>query len=1308
MVGGVGVVEAGINDLCTVGGVTGKCVQFPPCPDTGTSFLIVTDQAALNTACTANGGATTPDWKCCGTPPATPATPPPATDCRGKATPTSLPADGNCVITPPACANPLTEDVATKQCSLVQTCCRTVAPPATTKCSGTDSHNNNAVTDGVCGISDCPATFLTATAPELQKCRDALNAQTGGIYCCKVQQATTTYQKCATATEPEKAIGGVCSPDAGCPTATPDDKTSQVTKTECVTPNKKCCKAAVAPGDNKTPTSPEQNPASTTTEAAGKFAEAFAWLVSLLIQLGGAILLAVFELIVKVSQFNDIINSYYVVQGWIVLRDLVNMFFVLGLLFIAFVTVLKIEKYQWQKLLPKLLIMAIVVNFSRTICGLIIDFFQVMMFTFVNAFKDIAGQNLFKGLGLSDMWDQIGKDAPNGAMAMIAGRLLGLVYVIVALIVTVIFLIILVFRIIILWVLVVFSPLAFFSAAFSGISAKVGSYWTKWFSTFIEYCMVGPLMAFFLWLSILSLGSDYTTMYAQRMSPGVGTQGQESLLGSSGAVPATPGVTNNKAGRLDYIMKYILGILMLVAGLKFTSEMKVMGASMAGKAAGKIQDAAIGRAERLAKGGYDLGKKYTGMGVKEGLGNLERRGGFTGAIAKGARLIGTKEGRQMMGERTAARIQAHIGGQKGALEEQRQKEQDRYGKQYKLMGVAENPEMMKAELAKATGDRKVALMDILGDEGKMTKKQYQQSLEAGDFKHLGVKTKKNEDTGEIEVDFKESKQGGLANLEKKVKKWEKAYETKTNLPIALSPYTRNPITNQWEETGSGKPGEKKKLKDAEDSLAKKNAANLQQGISNGDFANTGDLMTNIAHLSGVGRNDYLKNAGHDAHDKFRDITDDTMTRLTGSDIEQRAVAEKMAKEKGLDAPGKETEKAKYIADQLADNLRVRESGDIDVKTMKNIQKGYEVSTGDWEPGSGRGTIGPSHHTLAEQIRDKQKDKRKLYNAAKVAEPGVLGKFDELIPEQLQKFQSFPVKQQVAGIRQYFNAALGEEKSAKITDEVIEESIKEGPDIIGQSKEKTNLSGSITSALNSAAALARTGGDKSQVDEAVATLLSTIRAGEITVDSAGMSPEYFKFDKLRKLADDMKTMAGKSKEAQQDIINKIAENAQADGYFNGRLPTFKEKKGAQAAPEPAPIGPVPIHYDTSGRPGGGGGGAAPAPAPAAAAVNIVNVNNITQNLKETTQAILNPIKNNDALIENLRLTIKPLLERSMSDLKTSLGGQFDASVKAGVTKKFEALESAIAGSTDFKANKSKLETELPKLIEEMRKLETTKA
>ena len=79
------------------------------------------------------------------------------------------------------------------------------------------------------------------------------------------------------------------------------------------------------------------------------------------------------------------------------------MFFVIILIGIAFGTIFGHSKFQWQQQVPKLLIFAILINFSKTICGLIIDFGQVIMLTFANAIRDIAAGNFIQLLGLGDI-----------------------------------------------------------------------------------------------------------------------------------------------------------------------------------------------------------------------------------------------------------------------------------------------------------------------------------------------------------------------------------------------------------------------------------------------------------------------------------------------------------------------------------------------------------------------------------------------------------------------------------------------------------------------------------------------------------------------------------------------------------------------------------------------------------------------------------------------------------------------------------------------------------------------------------------
>ncbi len=78
-----------------------------------------------------------------------------------------------------------------------------------------------------------------------------------------------------------------------------------------------------------------------------------------------------------------------VVAGWTIVRDLTNMFFVLILLIIAFATILRIENYGMKQLLPKLIIAALLINFSLVLAGPIIDFSQILTQFFIDEIDKI-------------------------------------------------------------------------------------------------------------------------------------------------------------------------------------------------------------------------------------------------------------------------------------------------------------------------------------------------------------------------------------------------------------------------------------------------------------------------------------------------------------------------------------------------------------------------------------------------------------------------------------------------------------------------------------------------------------------------------------------------------------------------------------------------------------------------------------------------------------------------------------------------------------------------------------------------------
>lgn len=76
-------------------------------------------------------------------------------------------------------------------------------------------------------------------------------------------------------------------------------------------------------------------------------------------------------------------NNPLVFSGWSFIAGLTNMFFILLFVFIALATILKIETFAAKKLLPKLLIVAILVNFSLVFVGIPVDISNIFYRTII-------------------------------------------------------------------------------------------------------------------------------------------------------------------------------------------------------------------------------------------------------------------------------------------------------------------------------------------------------------------------------------------------------------------------------------------------------------------------------------------------------------------------------------------------------------------------------------------------------------------------------------------------------------------------------------------------------------------------------------------------------------------------------------------------------------------------------------------------------------------------------------------------------------------------------------------------------------
>ena len=328
-------------------------------------------------------------------------------------------------------------------------------------------------------------------------------------------------------------------------------------------------------------------------EVVGSIIYVFIWAL-------GLVLILVMKALILIASYQNFITSGAVQEGWTVVRDLSNMFFVVILLVIAFSTILHLENYSYKKWLPKLVLMAVLINFSKTICGLLIDVAQIIMLTFVNAFKDVAGGNLIEMLGIREIVTLAEGSAEVGFWQIVGAYVLGLIYMIIALVVITTMMMMLVMRLVMIWIYVVLSPLAYLLAAFPGGA----QYASKWWSEFIKNLVVGPVIAFFIWLSFAALQTGNYDDVGKVGTADIGSE-QTAFTGTIAKVDgaSTPSM-GTKASTPGVLIKFVIGIGMLIGGLKIAQDIGGAAGSVAGKGMGKL--AAMGAATAA------FGKKWGG------------------------------------------------------------------------------------------------------------------------------------------------------------------------------------------------------------------------------------------------------------------------------------------------------------------------------------------------------------------------------------------------------------------------------------------------------------------------------------------------------------------------------------------------------------------------------------------------------------------------------------------------------------------------------------------------------------------------
>jgi hypothetical protein len=311
----------------------------------------------------------------------------------------------------------------------------------------------------------------------------------------------------------------------------------------------------------------------------------------ILLEMSGAL----FVWIIDVDNIKTVLTSPALYRSWTYIRDLLNMAFIMVLLFSAFCTIFQIEAYNYKKMLWKIVLMALLVNFSFPLTRFIIDFSNILMYSIIKS-------SFFTN---SQAQSSLVEIAKNSALEKIlshntwpdAASLMGAAVMIFMLAITFLAIgILLLIRIVALAILIIFSPIAFVGTILPGAS----SYASKWWENLFKYSFFGPIMIMGVAISV-------------ELMNGVGKDLSAKMI-EAASKQSTSEITF--LGSMVFILMPIV-LLWMVMGV--AQSMSIAGASaITTKARGAIK-AGLLAPVKVAKWGIKKGAEATGVpgGIKQ-------------------------------------------------------------------------------------------------------------------------------------------------------------------------------------------------------------------------------------------------------------------------------------------------------------------------------------------------------------------------------------------------------------------------------------------------------------------------------------------------------------------------------------------------------------------------------------------------------------------------------------------------------------------------------------------------------------------
>ena len=275
-----------------------------------------------------------------------------------------------------------------------------------------------------------------------------------------------------------------------------------------------------------------------------------------------------FGYIVDANSMKSIMDNSVIYEVWAMVRDILNILFILVLLFTAFATIFRIEKYNYKKILLTLVLMALLVNFSYPLIRIIIDFSNVLMYTLLRS--NILGQQAANIP--TDLANKMGLEHiihPPMALQNSADSsflLIAVIFVFIFMISILTIAVLLLIRAIALAILIMFSPVAFTGAIMPFGNAKTGQYWSMLF----KYAFFGPIMIFMLSVSIKFMNS---------------------AINHAGSIDTLLNISGANSINTTYVATiafFMIPLVLIWLGIMVAQSMSITGAGWVTKQAGRF------------------------------------------------------------------------------------------------------------------------------------------------------------------------------------------------------------------------------------------------------------------------------------------------------------------------------------------------------------------------------------------------------------------------------------------------------------------------------------------------------------------------------------------------------------------------------------------------------------------------------------------------------------------------------------------------------------------------------------------------